>query len=123
MSSRLSDIWKAWINEALPKLAPNDRAKWEIAVIVGPRPKGPPGLTFGLFVTMPAPVMGHHLQRMLAIDNPQVVTKEQLLGLLTRVVTDLHTERSAMLSGDINGGGPPLPPGPPGIPPEGIILR
>lgn len=93
MSSRIADQWKAWINEALPRLAPNDRAKWEISASIGNT-----GLAFGLFITMPAPVLNHHLQRMLAIDNPHVVSRDQLVGLLSRTVADLHRERAAMLA-------------------------
>lgn len=93
MSSRIADQWRAWINEALPRLAPNDRAKWEISASIGNT-----GLAFGLFITMPAPVLNHHLQRMLAIDNPHVVSRDQLVGLLSRAVADMHRERVEMLA-------------------------
>lgn len=112
MSSQISDIWKAWINEALPKLAPNDRAKWEISAAIGET-----GLAFGLFLTMPVPVLETHVQRMVAVDNPYILTKDQVVGLLSRMVADLHAQRSTMLAEAASKGAVPT------ATKGGIILR
>lgn len=98
MSARVSDIWRAWINEALPRLAPNDRAKWELTMAVAPPPPNGPGLVFLLLVTMPGVVLGSTMQELTQVSNPAGATKEQVVELLSKMVGSLHTERSRQIA-------------------------
>lgn len=113
MSSRISDQWKAWINDALPKMAPNDRARWEIIPTVNEQ-----GFAFGLLVVIPSPVMGEYLQTLLMITSPQKATKEKVVAFLQSMIDRLHAQRSELISKQLpqNGGDPPASPG------SGLIL-
>lgn len=114
MSQRLSDTWAVWINEALPKIAVNDRAKWELTLVVVQTPEGVAGVAFLLLVVLPSPVVGVVLQDLLQVSNPAGASKDAVVELLRAMVDRLRIKRSQELLDAASEGSEPNGAGPPG---------
>lgn len=98
MTGRLTSRVETWIESALDKYALDDRPHvvWEQQFVMTQR-----GPQLGVMFFMPSGIMGTMVSTFTLVENPPMVTEDEIGTLASNALEALRKARSDALSGEV----------------------
>lgn len=93
MTTRLTRLVEAWVEDAIVKHSNGDKITWDVAIVATEQG---PGLLFVTF--MSGAILGTMIHSQAVIGNPAVITEADVDRMVSQMAEALRAERSKQLT-------------------------